>query len=458
MRKYNLHIVEDDDVMRQTLIEVFAKKGFHVSSAGKGTDTLNFLKKKSVDIVLLDIRLPDMDGISVLKEIRDIDDSISVIVMTVYPEVKVAIAAIKAGAYDFINKPFELEELKLLVDKAVETQELKKENQRLRYRVGNECLFEMVGISPGMKRVKELILMVSKVEKTPVLIIGETGTGKELVANAVHCSSRRSGMPFININCSAIPENLLEAELFGYEKGAFTDARQTKKGILELADGGTIFLDEIGDMSLGLQPKLLRVLETHNFRRIGGLRNINIDVRVVAATNRNLKSLIKEGKFREDLYYRLNVMTIPIPPIRDRKEDILPLVERFIREYARAFGKEVHGIMPAVRDVLMNYQWPGNVREIKNIIERAMILTTSDMILPEYLPHELIEITGAVSLQNDGYPAMMTDNMTLEDIEKIYIRHIFNIVKGNKTLASSLLGTSRLTLRKKLKKYAIEYN
>lgn len=456
MRKYNLHIVEDDDVMRETLIEVFAKKGFHVSSAGKGADTLSFLKKKSVDIVLLDIRLPDMDGISVLKEIREIDDSISVIVMTAYPEVKVAIAAIKAGAYDFINKPFELEELKLLVDKAVETQELKKENQRLRYRVGDECLFEMIGISPGMKQVKGLILMVSKVDKTPVLIIGETGTGKELVANAVHCSSARGGMPFVKINCCAIPENLLEAELFGYEKGAFTDAKQTKKGIMELADGGTIFLDEIGDMSLGLQPKLLRVLETRTFRRIGGLRDIHVDVRVIAATNRNLRSLIKEGKFREDLYYRLNVMTIPIPPLRERKEDIPPLIERFIRDYARTFGKEVHGITSEVRDIMMNYEWPGNVREIRNIIERAVILTTFEMILPEHLPHELIEIKEVASLQNEGYPVMMTGNMTLEEIEKYYIRHVFNLTKGNKTLASSLLGTSRFTLRKKLKKYAIE--
>ena len=456
MRKYNLLIVEDDDVMRQTLIEVFAKKGFHVSSAGNGTDTLRFLKKKSADLVLLDIRLPDMDGISVLKEIREIDDTISVIVMTAYPEVKVAIAAIRAGAYDFINKPFELDELKLLVDKAVETLELKKENQRLRYRVGDECLFEMVGIGPGMKRVKELILMVSKVEKTPVLIMGETGTGKELVANAVHCSAARSGMPFVKINCCAIPENLLEAELFGYEKGAFTDAKQTKKGIMELADGGTIFLDEIGDMSPGLQPKLLRVLETHSFRRIGGLRDIHVDVRVIAATNRNLRSLIKEGKFREDLYYRLNVMTLPIPPLRERKEDILPLIERFIREYSITFGKEVYGITPEARDILMNYAWPGNVREIRNITERAMILTTCEMILPEHLPHELLEMTGAVSLQNDGYPDMMTGTMTLEEIEKNYIRHVFRIAKGNKTLASSLLGTSRLTLRKKLKQYAIE--
>ena len=456
MRKYNLLIVEDDDVMRQTLIEVFAKKGFHVSSAGNGTDTLRFLKKKSADLVLLDIRLPDMDGISVLKEIREIDDTISVIVMTAYPEVKVAIAAIRAGAYDFINKPFELDELKLLIDKAVETLELKKENQRLRYRVGDECLFEMVGIGPGMKRVKELILMVSKVEKTPVLIMGETGTGKELVANAVHCSAMRSGMPFVKINCCAIPENLLEAELFGYEKGAFTDAKQTKKGIMELADGGTIFLDEIGDMSPGLQPKLLRVLETHSFRRIGGLRDIHVDVRVIAATNRNLRSLIKEGKFREDLYYRLNVMTIPIPPLRERKEDILPLIERFIREYSITFGKEVYGITPEARDILMNYAWPGNVREIRNITERAMILTTCEMILPEHLPHELLEMTGAVPLQNEGYPDMMTGTMTLEEIEKNYIRHVFRIAKGNKTLASSLLGTSRLTLRKKLKQYAIE--
>ncbi|HBO83494.1 MAG: hypothetical protein A2073_05430 [Deltaproteobacteria bacterium GWC2_42_11] len=450
-KKYTILIVEDDDVMRKTLTEVFAKKGFNAHSAECGKDAIKFIKKQSIDIAILDIRLPDMDGISVLREIQAIDDSILVIVMTAYPEVKVAISAIKAGAYDFINKPFELEELKLLVDKAVETQYLKSEVLRLQHKTESECMFKMVGESRGLKRIQELIVKVSKTPNTPVLIHGETGTGKELVANAIHCGSARNSMPMIRINCSAIPDNLMETELFGYEKGAFTDAKETKKGLMELADSGTIFFDEIGDMSLSLQPKLLRVLEEYTFRRVGGVRDIKADVRIIAATNKDLKALIKEGKFREDLYYRLNVMVIDVPLLRERKEDILPLAEYFIQEYAKALGKEVRRLSNDVKDILLNYSWHGNIRELKNIIERAVILAASSEINSECLPLEMT----AESLKESAPPELPASALSLDHIEKNHIIKILKDFKYNKTRAANALGISRLTLRSKIKKYYI---
>jgi len=451
IKGYTILIVEDDDVMRKTLTEVFARMGFNAYSVEMGRDAIRFIERQGVDIVLLDIRLPDMDGLSALKEIRTIDDSILVIVITAYPEVKVAISAMKAGAYDFVNKPFDLDELKLLVDKAVETQRLRSEVLRLRHKAGFECPVEMVGDSPGLKRVKELIQKIERAPRTPVLIHGETGTGKELVANAIHRGSARGDMPLIKINCSAIPDNLMEAELFGYEKGAFTDAKATKKGLLELADGGTVFFDEIGDMSIGLQPKLLRVLEGQSFRRVGGVRDIHVDVKVIAATNRDLEALIKQGRFREDLYYRLKVMVIDIPPLRERKEDIIPLARRFIEENSRAFGKDVYGLTKEAEGILLKYPWPGNVRELKNIIERAVILTTSGTITPEHLPMEMVE------RDLGGWFASEEKVVTsLEDVERMHILKILSDVRYNKSKASQILGISRFTLREKMKRYGIE--
>ncbi|MBI5894155.1 MAG: sigma-54-dependent Fis family transcriptional regulator, partial [Deltaproteobacteria bacterium] len=385
-------------------------------------------------------------------EMRKIDDSCLVIVITAYPEVKVAISAMKAGAYDFINKPFELEELKILVNKAVETQRLKSEVERLHYKAGRECPVEMIGNSDAFNKVKELICKIAETPKTPVLIQGETGTGKELVANAVHCRGGRRDMPLIKINCSAIPDNLMESELFGHEKGAFTDAKETKKGLIELADGGTVFFDEIGDMSLNLQPKLLRVLEDQSFRRVGGVRDINVDVRIIAATNRNLKELIKENRFREDLYYRLKVMVIDVPCLRERKEDILPLAEKFIHEHSRVFGKDIRHISPEAKAVLLNYPWHGNIRELKNVIERASILTSSGEITIDHLPLEMV--VGDVKEQSSSKSPV--SNETLVDIEKAHIQKVIAYCGYNKTRAAQILGISRLTLREKMKKYGIK--
>jgi DNA-binding NtrC family response regulator len=449
--KSTMLIVEDDDVMCKTIAEVFEKGGLRVLSANNGEDAVNYLKNEKIDIALIDFRLPGMNGLELLKNIKEADEGIMVIVMTAHPDVKMAISAMKAGAYDYINKPFELEELKLLIDKALETHRLKSEVELLRYQKRDICdYFDMVGNSNAIREVKKLITTVAKSPKISVLIQGETGTGKELIANAIHCYSGREKSPFIKLNCSAIPDTLLESEMFGYEKGAFTDAKQSKKGLFELADGGTIFLDEIGDMDIRLQPKLLQVLENQTFRKVGGVRDIHVDVRVVAATNKNLEQMVKEKKFRDDLYYRLKVMVINTPPLRERKDDIIIIAEHFIKLNNTNSGKYIKGVSAECREILLQYPWPGNIRELKNVIERACILTNSDMILPSHLPEEL---------RNRNKMEIQKDLIVLERIEDVEREHILKIlrqVNGNKSTASKMLGISRFTLREKLKKYGIE--
>lgn len=452
--KSTLLIVEDDDVMCKTITEVFEKEGLMVLSANNGEDAVNYLKSEKIDIALIDFRLPVMNGLELLKNIKEADEGIMVIVMTAYPDVKMAISAMKAGAYDYINKPFELEELKLLIDKALETRRLKSEVELLRYQRGEICdYFEMVGNSNAIREVKKLITTVAKSPKTSVLIQGDTGTGKELIANAIHCYSSREKSPFIKLNCSAIPDTLLESEMFGYEKGAFTDAKQSKKGLFELADGGTIFLDEIGDMDVRLQPKLLQVLENQTFRKVGGVRDIHVDVRVIAATNKNLEQMVKEKKFRDDLYYRLKVMVINAPPLRERKDDIIIIAEHFIKLNNNNSGKHIKGVSPECREILLQYPWPGNIRELKNVIERACILTNSDMILPSHLPEELRN--NFRSIESKGSESDIGLEK-LEDVEGYHIMKILKQVNGNKSAASKMLGISRFTLREKMKKYGIE--
>ncbi|MBI3584688.1 MAG: sigma-54-dependent Fis family transcriptional regulator [Nitrospinae bacterium] len=450
--KFTLLIVEDDDVMCKTIAEVFEKEGLRVLSANNGEDAVNYLKSEKIDIALIDFRLPGMNGLELLKNIKETDDGVMVIVMTAYPDVKMAISAMKAGAYDYINKPFELEELKLLIDKTLETQKMKFEILRLQRIKHEEDYFgEMIGTSSKFKEMKEFILKVAKVARTPVLIQGESGVGKELVANAIHSYSDRASKPLLKVNCSAIPDSLLESELFGYEKGAFTDAKQSKKGVFELADGGTLFLDEIGDMKLHIQPKILRVMEYQNFRRVGGQRDIQVDVRIITATNRDLKSMIEKRLFRDDLYYRLKVMTIDVPPLRERKEDIVPIVSALIQNYNKLFGKKINGLSNDAINLLYNYPWPGNIRELKNVIERACIISNSDMISPFHLPEELRNKHKMVETKKD---LMVLER--IDDVEREHIVKILMQVNGNKSTASKMLGISRFTLREKLKKYGIE--
>src|SRR3972149_2281619 len=446
-----LLIVEDDQVMRKTLSEVFAKRGFKVFSFDRGLKATEFVKVNKVDLALLDLRLPDGSGLAVLKGIHEFDESIMVIVVTAYPEVKTAISALKAGAYDYINKPFELDELRLVVDKALEAKKLRSEVEVLRYQKGDDYACSEIVSGPSFEKVMDLVKSVAKTPRTSVLLRGGTGTGKEVIAKAIHCMSERSGAPFIKINCSAIPENLLEAELFGYEKGAFTDAKQSKHGLFELADGGTIFLDEIGDMDLRLQPKLLQILEQMSFRRLGGVRDIKVDVRVVSATNRDLEAMVMEKKFREDLYYRLKIMVINLPPLKERSEDIMPLAQYFIGLNNLSLGKNIKGLSPESRELLFSYSWPGNVRELKNVIERAVILAPSEVITPDLLPREVIDGITAHATASDE----RVENISIEEMEKIHILRIIKSVKGNKSQASKILGISRQHLKKKLNKYSV---
>lgn len=444
-------IVDDDEVMCQTLSDVFTKREYEVLATETGREAIGSVHKQLIDLVLLDIRLPDMDGITVLKKIKEIDTDLMVIMMTAYSDVQTAVMAMKAGAYDYINKPFELDELKLLIQKAIETQSLRNEVRRLRRQHESENSgLQIYGNSPQVRNINELIQMIAQTPRTSVLIEGESGTGKELAANAIHYNSNRSPRPLIKINCGAIPENLLETELFGYEKGAFTDAKSTKKGLFELASGGTIFLDEIGDMNHHLQSKLLRVLETQSFMRVGGTREIHVDLRFIAASNRNLAEMVNKGEFRKDLYYRLKVMVLDIPPLRERREDILLLANLFIEEGNRELGKSIKGILPKAKDLLLNYSWPGNIRELKNVLERAMILSATEEISTETLPIELRED----QISSRSISLNLSDS-SLEAMEKKHIFEVLTMVNGNKSKAARNLGISRSTLREKLKKYAI---
>lgn len=449
MENVKILIVEDNEDLRFTLTNVLKKEGYKVFTANTGEEGVACFRKELVDLVLLDLKLPKMSGIDVLMQIKEIDPEILVLMMTALTDPQPAIEAMKIGAYDYLMKPFELDELKLVVRKALETHDLKREVARLKRgherKHPNDTLY---GESDTMKDVRNLIHIVADTPRTSVLIQGESGTGKELVANAVHYSSQRSNQAFIKINCSAIPDNLLESELFGHEKGAFTDAKTMKKGLFELANGGTIFLDEISSMKLALQPKILRVIESQTFKRIGGVNDIKIDVRVIAATNTDLGEQVKNQEFRDDLYYRLKVMEIVIPALRERRDDVILLAKLFLQEYNKEFNRNVQKFDPKTEELLTVYPWPGNVRELKNVIERGVILTQGDTLLPEQLPIELRRGGDAPPT-----PKASFGKITLQEMERHHILEILKSVNGNKSQAARILDISRSTLREKLKSY-----
>jgi len=448
-------IIDDEESFRHMLSVILKKEGFDVETAPDGEEGMQKLMMNPYDQILCDIRMPRMDGLDFLKEFQKANIEATIIMMSAYGTVDTAIEAMKLGAYDYISKPFKPDEIILTLKKADERERLRRENERLRKEINREYGFEnIVSKNENMQKIFDVIKKVAPYKST-ILIMGESGTGKELVAKALHYSSDRSQSPFIPVNCGAIPENLLESELFGHAKGAFTDAIRTKKGLFEEADGGTLFLDEIGELPLQLQVKLLRVLQDGEIRRVGEAKSIKIDVRIVAATVKDLIREVNEGRFREDLFYRLNVFPIHLPPLRERKEDIPMLVTHFIKKYNIAIGKNVVGIHPKALEVLLNYRWFGNVRELENTIERAIVLADGSDIEKDNLPIDIQGFQEKVQL-----PPIAEENYSIKKASKIMeinlIQKALEKTKGNHTHAARLLEISHRALLYKIKEYGLE--
>jgi DNA-binding NtrC family response regulator len=445
-------IVEDEPKMLRLLELNLAEEGYKVRAAADAEAGLKLFREHRIDVVLTDLKLPGMSGLEFLEAVKRADSRIPVIVMTAYGTVETAVEAMKAGASDYILKPFSLEEIKLIVSKELDVRRLREENRSLREELGHRYEFKnIIGHSGKMQEVLATVERVAPGNST-VLLGGESGVGKDMIARAIHQHSRRASGPFIKINCTAIPENLLESELFGYEKGAFTGAANTKPGKFELADKGTIFLDEIGDVPGSIQVKLLRVLQDRDFERLGGTKTLKVDVRVVAATNQDLRAALEEGTFREDLYYRLNVVPINIPPLRDRKEDIPYLADYFVERFTRETAKPIRGITPDAMRVLMDFHWPGNVRELENIIERGVALSTGDMLEVSDIRLDLSPARGESTAGAIAFPP---EGVTLEEFEDDIIQESLRRAGGNKSQAARRLGISRNALRYRLAKIGV---
>jgi two-component system, NtrC family, response regulator HydG len=438
-------VVDDEAHIRESVEKALEKEGYEVMQAATGQEALEVLRQRLVSLALCDLRMPVMDGMQFLKLSRTMRPETEVVMMTGYGTVETAVEAIKLGAYDFIEKPFKRLQLVKTIQKALEKQSLLFENTRLREELDGETAGPrtIIGASPAMRQVIELVNQVADSAAT-ILIDGESGTGKEVFANAIHFRSHRRSRPYIKVSCAALPETLLEAELFGYERGAFTGAVGRKSGRFELADTGTLFMDEVGEIPASMQVKLLRVLQEGEFERLGGTRTQRVDVRLVAATNRNLTDLVKRGRFREDLFYRLNVINIVIPPLRDRREDIPLLVDHFIQRYSRRNHRPIAGITREAMDRLMAYAWPGNVRELENTIERAIVLTRDSTIGVEALPPAIIATPASSSY------VMVPIGMKLQDVERKLIDETLKHADGNRELAAKLLGIASRTIYRKL--------
>ncbi|GAB4567153.1 MAG: sigma-54 dependent transcriptional regulator [Geothermobacteraceae bacterium] len=453
MAKNRILVVDDEQLIRWSLEQNLSKQGYEVATAASGEDALRAIQQDAPDLVLLDIQLPGMNGLEVLEKIKEQDEDIIVIMVTALGVLETAVKAMRLGAFDYINKPFNLDELAIVIRKAFETKDLKREVAHLRSEQSSKYGLEnIIGVSKHIENVKAMIRKIAQSDASTVLIQGESGTGKELVAKAIHYESARVEKPFMAINCAAVPETLLESELMGHEKGSFTDAKSQKKGLFELADGGTIFLDEIGDMEMGMQAKLLRVLEERRFRRIGGTRDISVDVRIVSATNKDLLKAIEEKTFRNDLYYRIQVIPIFLPPLRERREDIMPLVEHFIAHFNREFGKSVKGVSKMAEKFLLEYSWPGNTRELKNVIERAIILESDETLLLEHLPQEIVSKTTTVASGPIGFQ-LPPEGIDIEDVERELIRQALELSEGNQSKAAKKLNLGIDAFRYRMKKF-----
>ena len=465
-------IVDDERLVRWSLRQKCEEWGYSILEAATGEQALECARQESPILVLLDVRLPDMTGIEVLDHLNKNGDAPAIIMITADPQLGDVKAAIKLGASDFVGKPIDFEALREIIERTLQSRRITcnpAEPPRARAR-GGVSFDDVVSVSPKMTELMHFVKKVASCEASTILVQGESGTGKDLIAKILHYESSRHDKPFVAINCSAIPETLMEAELFGHEKGAFTDAKQMKKGLFETADGGTLFLDEIGELSPVLQAKLLRVLEDQVIRRVGGIRDIQVDARVIAASNRDLEKAVREGQFRQDLYYRLAIIAIFIPPLRERKDDILPLVDFFIDRYNRRFRKSIHGITDETRNLILGHNWPGNVRELKNTIERGMILEDESYLRSIYLPFSvgesggrtLFERTSAVDagrkLPNGrALPRLYIPEggTSLEELEHSMVELAMSQANGNQTNAAKLLDISRDALRYKLKKFSM---
>jgi len=449
--KPKILVVDDEDSHRIMLRAVLSEDGYAVTEAADGTDAIMAVEKEAFDVILLDIRMTYMDGIEALTEIRKMSPLVPILIMTAYACVKTAVEALKAGAFDYLTKPLDIEELKILIEKALEHYHLRAENLVLKERLGDRFDFSrIIGRSPKMKSLLDTLAMVAPSDAT-VLIMGESGTGKEEVANAIHHNSPRAGQPFIKVSCAALPETLLESELFGHKKGAFTGAVYRREGRFQLAHRGTLFLDEVGEMSRATQMKLLRVLQEKEFEPVGSARTIKVDIRVIAATNRDLEKDVKDGRFREDLYYRLNVVPIVLPPLRERKEDIPPLAEHFLALYGEKNRKSLKGISGKALDLLVRYDWPGNIRELENCIERAVIMAREEVIVPADFPPQIQALSREEGTNGFNIPS----GISLEEMERALIVKTLAETDGNRTRASEILGINRRTLQNKLKQYGL---
>ena len=450
MASERILIVDDEDGMRRLLSRVLTREGYETSAVANGAEALRLVASERFDLVVTDIKMPEMDGLQLLAELKEYEPSLPIIVITAYGTIENAVQALRSGAYDYIAKPFENDEIKLTVAKAFERERLLAENRYLHAELEGRYDFSgIVGGSLAMQQVYEMASSVA-VSNANVLITGESGTGKELLARSIHYSSLRKEKPFVVLNCAAISEGVLESELFGHEKGAFSGALDTRKGRFERADQGTLFIDEVAEMSMAAQVKLLRVIQEHEFERVGGNKTISVDVRIVAATNKKLEEQVKDGNFREDLYYRLNVVNINVPPLRSRREDVEPLSRFFLEKYISETGKKITDLSPRALSCLLAHDWPGNVRELQNAIERAVVLSKGSVLTPRDFPQGM-QGDDQICLQIPEKGGSLTD--ILEDLERQLIIQTLQREDGSQTRAAETLGIKRTTLRYKMEKY-----
>jgi DNA-binding NtrC family response regulator len=449
-------IIDDEPLMRITLQDSLVGEGYEVVAAETGRKGVDLLRKNQWDIIITDLKLPDLEGIEILKEAKFLNPSTEVILITAYGSIDSAVSAMKEGASDYLTKPFSMDELLLIIKRLLRMKQLEEENLSLKKRVEERYRLEgLVGKSPQMLKIYDLIETVAQTDTT-VLVNGENGTGKELVANAIHLQSPRKNSPFIKVNCAALPETLLETELFGHERGAFTGAIRQRKGRFEMANGGTLFLDEVGEIFPAVQVKLLRVLQERQFERVGGNETLAVDVRLICATQRDLKEEIRKGNFREDLYYRLNVVPITLPPLRERREDILLLAEHFVDKFSKKMGKEIAGLSEDAKALLLRYPFPGNIRELENMLERAIALIKGKIIQPEDLPDEVCGQPSSIQDVCKRIRGSKPLASATKLFEKEYIQSVLEKTKGKKGQAADMLGISRKTLWEKIKELEIE--